>query len=273
VPLTDPHRMESGQRRSRQPIASVHVCDFVSVLASTQWVRRATRRLAQAPGARFTKAMTCLATRSSSGFSPYGLPDVRRVITIVVWEQEPALDAFLEHSPLAQAWGDCRWAWHTRATPLQARRSFRGYSPLTDLPRSAPGESATDSGPIAALTLGRTSWRHNLTLGRVSPSAKPFLQTDGLITAVSAGLPVYGNCTFTLWESEQAMERFAYGQPPGDHRETIRQNHDRSALIEQLSARFTPLRIEGTWDPTRTTNAAALARLADALHHARRRTV
>ncbi len=39
------------------------------------------------------------------------------------------------------------------------------------------------------------------------------------------------------------------GNPPGTHRETIRQNHHRSVLIEQLSARFTPLRIEGNWDP------------------------
>lgn len=44
-------------------------------------------------------------------------------------------------------------------------------------------------GPVAS---------NNLTLGRISPPAKPFLGTDGLITAVSAGLPVHGNCTFTL---------------------------------------------------------------------------
>ncbi len=156
---------------------------------------------------------------------------------------------------------------------MQSRGTLRGFSPLTDLPRSTPGESATGSGPIAALTLGRTSWSNNLTLGRISPPAKPFLQTDGLITAASAGLPVYGNCTFTLWESEQAMQRFAYGQSPGTHRETIRQDRDRSVLIEQLSARFTPLRIEGSWNPTHTPNADALERFADALQKARRTPV
>jgi hypothetical protein len=220
------------------------------------------------PGARFAKAMTCIGTSGSAGFSPYGLPDLRRVIAIVVWEEESALDEFLGGCPLAHAWSECRWAWHTRAAPLESRGSFRGRSPLSDLPRSAPGERPSNNGPIAALTLGRTSWRHNLTLGRISPAAEPFLQTDGLITAVSAGLPVHGNCTFTLWESEQAMQRFAYGQSPGDHRETIRQNQRRSVLIEQLSARLAPLRIEGTWDPAHTANAAALQRLARALDSA-----
>ncbi|MGA2165087.1 MAG: hypothetical protein ABSH36_11545 [Solirubrobacteraceae bacterium] len=233
-------------------------------------MRHATHGLARAPGVRFAKVMTCFGTRGSAGFSPYGLPDLRRVIAVLVWEEESALEEFLDRCPLVRAWSECLWAWHTRAAPLQSRGSFRGHSPLADLPRSTPGKSASDSGPIAALTLGRTSWRHNLTLGRISPAAKPFLQTDGLITAVSAGLPVYGNCTFTLWESEQAMQRFAYGQPPGDHRDTISQNHDRSVLIEQFSARFEPLRIEGTWDPTSTPNAAALGRLADTLQNAGR---
>lgn len=213
--------------------------------------------------------MTSFGTRGSAGFSPYGMPDLRRAISILIWEEESALEDFLSGCALAHAWSECRWAWHTRAAPLRSRGSFRGHSPLSDLPRSAPGESASYGGPIAALTLGRTAWRHNLTLGRISPAAKLFLRTDGLITAVSAGLPVRGNCTFTLWESEQAMQRFAYGQPPGDHRETIRQDQRRSVLIEQLSARFTPLRIEGSWDPARTPNAIALQRLARTLDDAR----
>jgi hypothetical protein len=213
--------------------------------------------------------MTSFGRHGSAGFSPYGMADLRRVISILMWEEESALEDFLSGCALAHAWSECRWAWHTRAAPLRSRGSSRGHSPLPDLPRSAPGESASHGGPIAALTLGRTSWRHSLTLGRISPAAKPFLRTDGLITAVSAGLPVHGNCTFTLWESEQAMQRFAYGQLPGDHRETIRQDQRRSVLIEQLSARFTPLRIEGSWDPARTPNATALQRLARTLDDAR----
>jgi hypothetical protein len=187
------------------------------------------------------------------------------VVTLVVWEEQDALDAFLGETPLAKEWEQCPWAWHVRALPLQSRGTFRGSSPLADIPRSAPEKAATSEGPIAVLTLGRTSWRTTAAFVRITPKAERFLGTPGLITAVSAGLPVRGNCTFTLWESETAMQHFAYGQPPGAHRETIRRSHDRSVLLEQLSARFTPTRIEGRWNPSSTPNAEKLDKLANSL--------
>jgi hypothetical protein len=61
------------------------------------------------------------------------------------------------------------------------------------------------------------------------------------------------------------MRHFAYGPRPSEHRETIRQNKERSVLLEQLSARFRPTRIEGSWDPEATPNAAKLQWLASAL--------
>jgi hypothetical protein len=247
------------------PVASIHVCDFSSALRSLRWAARASRTLASTPGARFAKVMRCLGTRGSAGFSPAGVPHLRRLITLLIWDEQAALDAFLAQAPLARAFADCRWAWHIHATALQSRGTFAGVSPLADIPRSAAAGAATDTGPIAALTLGRTSWRSTPAFTRITPCAERFLCTEGLITAVSAGLPVRGNCTFTLWESEAAMRRFAYGQEPGEHRETIRQNKERSVLLEQLSARFRPTRIEGSWDPEATPNAAKLQRLASAL--------
>ncbi len=88
------------------------------------------------------------------------------------------------------------------------------------------------------------------------------------MTAVSAGFPPSGNCTFTLWESDAAMQRFAYGLSDADHRETIRRSHRRSVLAEQLSARLQPTRIEGRWDPKSTPNADKLSGLASALSFA-----
>jgi hypothetical protein len=61
------------------------------------------------------------------------------------------------------------------------------------------------------------------------------------------------------------MQRFAYGQAHGAHRETIRKSHDGSVLLEQLSARFKPVCIEGRWDPDSTPNAAALELFASTL--------
>jgi hypothetical protein len=220
------------------------------------------------PGSRFAKVMTCFGTRGSAGFSPWGMPHLCRVITLLAWDEQAALDAFLRDTQLARDWEQCQWTWHMRARALCSRGTFRGSSPWAELPRSAAGSSAAAVGPIAVLTLGRTSWRTTPAFMRITPAAKTFLRTPGLITAVSAGLPVKGNCTFTLWESEAAMQRFAYGKPPGAHRQTIRHSHERSVLLEQLSARFTPIRIEGRWDPDSTPNATLLSGLAKALEAA-----
>jgi len=46
-------------------------------------------------------------------------------------------------------------------------------------------------------------------------------QAPGLVSAVSAGWPPTGNCTITIWESEQQMHRFAYRDVEG-HGQTVR---------------------------------------------------
>lgn len=257
--------MRLSPHSRHEPLALIHVADFESLAHSTRWTVQANRTIHQTPGLRFAKLLTSLGTRASAGFAAVGVPDLRRVVTFLVWESAVALEAFLAESPLARAWRDCRWAWQVRAAPLQSRGTFHGISPFSEVPRSAASTSAAWEGPMAALTLGRASWRQMLAFARVSPPAGPFLTTDGLVTAVSAGLPAKGNLTFTLWDSEEAMLRFAYREPPGAHRETVRQSKARSLLVEQLSARLVPLRIEGCWDPATTPNAAALGRLATRL--------
>jgi hypothetical protein len=212
------------------PFVSVHIADFASLAGMTTWRLQAPRFLASCKGLRFAKLMSSFGSRRSAGFSA-GLPSLTRVVLVLVWETEDALDSFLERSPLAQLIGKrCRYAWLVRAVPLAARGSFRGRSPLSEMPRSAPGQNTGHFGPLAALTLGRTSLWSMARFASISPSAAPFLETTGLITAVSAGFPATGNATFTLWESEEAMLRFAYRRPPGDHRETIRQNRRGSVL-------------------------------------------
>jgi hypothetical protein len=54
--------------------------------------------------------MTSFGTRGSAGFSPYGMPDLRRVISILIWEQESALEDFLSGYALAHAWSNSQRA-------------------------------------------------------------------------------------------------------------------------------------------------------------------
>jgi heme-degrading monooxygenase HmoA len=254
-------------------IASVHVCDFSSPLKARRWASRAAKELDATPGVRFAKPMRCFGTRSSAGFNSRGIPYLRRVITLLTWREEAALDEFLDKSPLARVWEDCRWAWHLRGAPLQFRGTFRGVAPLAAISKQAADvSSATEQSdpapqeePIAIVTLGRTALRSTRAFARAAPPTKAFLQTRGLITAVSAGTPARGIFTLTLWDSEDDAQAFAYGETPGDHRQTMREDQDRAIVIEQFSVRFKPTGIGGSWDPASTPHASALERFAGTL--------
>jgi hypothetical protein len=83
----------------------------------------------------------------------------------------------------------------------------------------------------------------------------------GLVTAYSAGVPLTGNCTLSLWESEDHMLSFAYRDGAG-HGRTVRR--DPPILVEQLNARLRLRRLGGSWGRD-TLHAERLARLAATL--------
>jgi hypothetical protein len=66
----------------------------------------------------------------------------------------------------------------------------------------------------------------------------------GLVTACSAGIPLTGNCTLSIWESEKDMLNFAYRDRTG-HGRTVRR--DSPILAEQLNARMRLRRLGGGW--------------------------
>lgn len=81
------------------------------------------------------------------------------------------------------------------------------------------------------------------------------------MSAISAGWPPTGNCTISIWESEQHMLSFAYGDVEG-HGDTVRR--DPPILAEQLNARLRVRRLDGSWGPG-TMYPERLAQLAAAL--------
>jgi hypothetical protein len=247
----------------REPLVSVHVCDFRSVPRAVRWAAAACRAqgLAAAPGSRFAKTMICVGTRRTGGFSLRGVPDLSRVVTFLAWDDEEALDSFLSTSSLAQAWEQCSWAWHLRARPFKVMGTFGGEPPLSGVPRSL----SSDGGPIVSLTIGRSSRRNSLEFAKLTPPIPEFLGEPGFITGVSAGVPPRGVGTCTLWESEADMTRFAYKQASADHRHVVHESKSRGTLLEQFSARLLPLRIDGEWDPVETPHADRLDAFAQTL--------
>lgn len=167
--------------------------------------------------------------RRDAGFA--GAPDPRRQVLLSSWADLAASDRFDE-----RIGGDvqCRSRLRFAGAVYRASGSHFGRRPLR------PSVDAPD-GPIAALTLGRSSWasvvrfiRHGW---RLAPS---ILAAPGLVTALSAGSPLTGNCTFSVWESQDAMLAFAYGAG-SRHLRTVRARPP--ILAEQLNARMALLRL------------------------------
>jgi hypothetical protein len=233
---------------------SVHVTSFSSLRAQLRWRRQAPRTLAGVGGLRFAKAMTALSGGTTHGFGS-DHPDLRRQMTIAVWEDTAAYERFTASAIGGALLREPGYSVLTRA--LSARGSFHGRRPI-DAADSGPHDSA-----LAVITLGRTSPRRLLRfLVHGARLTDAILGAEGLVTAASAGLPLTGNATFSVWEDSASMQRFAYGNRDG-HRATA---HAMPPILsEQLNARLLVLRIDGRWDQRTAHNAGGLTRVADDL--------
>lgn len=240
-------------RSGRAPLLAAHVTDFRGMYSPVMWRRAAREQLNGLPGLVFAKAMPFIGSRSSAGFGA-GVPAARRQVLLTAWQTQPDFEAFLAH-PITQRLAAQANSWWALFEVASTRGSHYGATPL----------SATDasSGAFAVLTLGRTRSRNLVRFLREGTRLGAYIrEAPGLITAYSAGVPLTGNCTISIWESQEDMIRFAYRNSDG-HGSTVRR--DPPILAEQLNARMRLRRLGGSWDP-RTPHTDRLARLAATLN-------
>jgi len=206
---------------------ATHLTDFPTAVAAARWRRGARVSIESFPGLAMALALPMLGSRARAGFGG-GTPALGTQVLLSAWRNESDFETF-RRSPLAAALaeGSDRGAW-VLFEVASTRGSFRGAGPLSS--------GSDPSGPFAALTLGRS---RPLALGRFIREGirlGPLLaDAPGLVTAFSAGNPLSGNCTLSLWESEGQMVDFAYGEP-GGHRQTA--SRTPPILREQLNARL-----------------------------------
>jgi hypothetical protein len=198
--------------------------------------------------------MPFIGSGSSAGFGG-GAPALRRQVLLTAWRREADFERFLGQPPAQRLATEASHSWWSLFDVVSTRGSHYGSVPLS-------GRDAVAEGPFATLTLGRVRLRSLPRFLREGVRIGPFpRQAPGMVSAVSAGWPPTGNCTISIWESEQHMLRFAYGDLDG-HGDTVRR--DPPILVEQLSARLRVRRLEGSWGGG-TMHPERLARLAAAL--------
>ena len=196
--------------------------------------------LRRVPGLRFFKL---LGSGAANGFGLW--PNLDRYGLMAVWEDAAAAAAFFGQHPL--------WAgyqrrsaetWTLQLAPLKSQGLWDGKTPFDYVPDQLPAEAA----PMAVLTRASIRWRKTPRFWQfVEPTSAALAQAVGVRAAIGLGeLPVVRQATFSVWESAQAMQQFAYRD--ARHREVIQLTHREKWYAEELFARFAVLGSAGTLD-------------------------
>ena len=197
--------------------------------------------LKKVPGLRFSKL---LGSGANNGFGLW--PNLDRYGLMAVWDEAAAADAFFKHNPLWAAYQRrSAEAWTLQLAPLKSQGLWDGKNPfdyaLSPLPARADA-------PIAVLTRASIRLRKTPRFWQyVEPTSAALAHAVGVRAAIGLGeLPVVRQATFSVWESAQAMQQYAYKD--AKHREVIVLTRRENWYAEDLFARFEVLSSTGTLD-------------------------
>jgi hypothetical protein len=243
------------------PIASTHIFQFNAYSDAGRSLFAHRRRLATTPGLRFSRLVFTGST-SSEGFQ-IGIVEPRRQLAMCVWENERALDKFLEHSPIGRSWqADTNQYCELRMKPFRAHGSYRGHEPFAGMqPLDPPG------GPVAIWTFANIRPRGlRYFWDEIRGATDRLVASPGLIAGTAGPEHLYrGAMTFTIWEDLADTVRFAYRSAP--HKGIVRDVKKQNLLTESMFIRFSPYVATGRW-PAYSGFARQFEAFADSLHAA-----
>ncbi len=159
-----------------------------------------------------------------------------------MWDDESALDRFLDDHPISRRWDGAGEAWHVRLRALGGHGRWRGVDPLDGM------ERGRRDGAVAVITRADVRLSSSRDFGRAGKEVDTELHTAaGLIDVVGIGeAPIGRLATFSLWESMADLREFAYRMPR--HQQVIQETRDGDWYTEELFARFEPYGSQGAWN-------------------------
>lgn len=196
-------------------------------------------RLKVYPGLQFFKV---LGTGAGLGYS--SMPNLNQWGLLTVW---PSVDAALDFYGNSEIMDQYRLKsnedFSVLLRPIKSRGQWSGNSAFE--PQPLLGESY----PIAVLTRASLKLRFIIPfwkrVGGVSRSQKEY---SGQLFSQGVGeRPWIHQATFSIWQSQEAMEQFAYGKN-SKHLEAVKITRQQNGFKEELYSRFQVIGHRGTID-------------------------
>jgi heme-degrading monooxygenase HmoA len=188
------------------------------------------------PGLAFAKM---LGSGADAGFQP--APSWTHQGLFASFDTEADADAFLASRAMILE-GYRHHARELLTLKLRAyasRGAWSGIAPLEVTTAAPHGVMASLTRASIRPSKARAFWRH------AAPSEVSLHGVEGCVLSAGLGeMPLLRQATFTIWDSEAAMERYARS---GAHMAAIRDAYARGFFSESLFARFVPYEIRGTW--------------------------
>jgi len=165
--------------------------------------------------------------------------DVTGAALIAAWDDDDALDRFLDH-PLAKRW---EHGWRARLEPV---RTVGAWPSLPDLPRQ---ERPTDDEPVAVLTIARVRLARAGAFAMAAGEAeRDALVHPAFLAGTSLIRPPNLVATFSLWRNAREMRTYAAGSYPGAHTRAMQAHEERVFHHETVFVRFRPYAAAGQWN-------------------------
>ncbi|WP_238335658.1 hypothetical protein [Serinicoccus kebangsaanensis] len=225
----------------------MHSFHLVQVPARTG-ARALARPLRDVPGLRHAETMVTMRLGA-----PVVSPDrlqLRRLAVFAAWEDEGALQRFLEQDQLGR---ELAQGWHVR---LEFLRRWGRVRELGDLPelagRSDPAE------PVVAVTLARMRLPEVPRFVHWGRPVERLVRDHPATTlALAAFRPSRTVSTFSVWRSAREMTGMVHGRTDGSveaprrHADAMVERERRDFHHEFTTLRFRPVSEHGTWEGRR----------------------
>lgn len=172
-----------------------------------------------------------LGTGRGKGFNPY--PDFSTYGILSTWENRAFAQKFIHESGTIKAYEELSSSMdYFLLKTIKSQGEWGGSNPFQITNENADGKK------LAVLTRAkikisklRKFWSY------VPTSSKPINTSEGLLYTKGVGeVPLLNMATFSVWESIDAMKKFAYSSP--EHMKAIKMTRELGWYSEELFARF-----------------------------------